>query len=76
MRRLSRCVFFFAPAFFVICIAVSLNAQTGAKNGEWRTYGGDLASTRYSALDQVNAENFNKLAVAWRFKTDSLGPRP
>ncbi len=48
----------------------------GAKNGEWRTYGGDLASTRYSALDQINADNFNKLAVAWRFKTDSLGPRP
>jgi quinoprotein glucose dehydrogenase len=51
-------------------------AQTGAQSGEWRTYGGDLASTRYSALDQVNAENFSKLDVAWRFKTDSLGPRP
>ncbi len=76
MRQLSRWMFFFAPALFVICIALSANAQTGAKNGEWRTYGGDLASTRYSALDQINAENFNKLAVAWRFKTDSLGPRP
>ncbi|HEX3377708.1 MAG TPA: pyrroloquinoline quinone-dependent dehydrogenase [Candidatus Acidoferrales bacterium] len=76
MRPLSRWMFFFAPALFVICIALSANAQTGAKNGEWRTYGGDLASTRYSALDQINAENFNKLAVAWRFKTDSLGPRP
>jgi quinoprotein glucose dehydrogenase len=76
MRQLSRCMALFAPALFVICIALSANAQTGAKNGEWRTYGGDLASTRYSALDQINAENFNKLAVAWRFKTDSLGPRP
>ena len=27
-------------------------------------------------LDQINAENFSKLEVAWRFKTDSLGPRP
>ncbi len=34
------------------------------------------ASTRYSPLDQINAGNFNKLEVAWRFKTDSLGPRP
>jgi quinoprotein glucose dehydrogenase len=50
-------------------------AQTGAQNGEWRTYGGDLASTRYSTLDQINAGNFNKLEVAWRFRTDSLGPR-
>ena len=46
------------------------------KVGEWRTYGSDLASTRYSALDQVNASNFSKLEVAWRFKTDALGPRP
>jgi quinoprotein glucose dehydrogenase len=42
---------------------------------EWRTYGADLASTRYSSLDQINAANFNTLQVAWRFRTDSLGPR-
>ncbi len=51
-------------------------AQTGAKNGEWRSYGGDLGSTRYSPLDQINAGNFKNLEVAWRFKSDSLGPRP
>src|SRR5215813_5250880 len=46
------------------------------QNGEWATYGGDLASTRYSPLDQITADNFNKLEVAWRVKTESLGPRP
>jgi quinoprotein glucose dehydrogenase len=46
------------------------------KNGEWPQYTGDLAGTRYSPLDQINAENFNKLEVAWRFKTDNLGTRP
>jgi len=51
-------------------------AQSGAKNGEWPTYGGDLGNTRYSPLDQIDATNFNKLEVAWRFKTDSLGPFP
>ncbi|MGH9558959.1 MAG: pyrroloquinoline quinone-dependent dehydrogenase, partial [Bryobacteraceae bacterium] len=56
--------------------ALPLAAQTGAPNGEWPTYGGDLANTRYSALDQIDAKNFNDLEVAWRFKTDSLGPRP
>ena len=45
-------------------------------NGEWRTYGGDLGNTKYAPLDQVTAANFNSLEVAWRFKTDSLGPRP
>ena len=43
---------------------------------EWRTYGGDLASTRYSPLDAIDAANFSSLQVAWRFKTDSLGPQP
>jgi quinoprotein glucose dehydrogenase len=53
-----------------------VSAQTGAKNGEWRTYGGDLGNTRYSPLDQINASNFDKLQIAWRFNTASLGPRP
>jgi quinoprotein glucose dehydrogenase len=61
----------------VLLVAISpLLAQTGAKNGEWPTYGGDLGNTRYSALDQINAANFDKLEVAWRFKTDNLGPKP
>ena len=63
-------------AFIAIASAASLLAQAGAKSGEWRSYGGDIGHTRYSPLDQINAGNFNKLEVAWRFKTDSLGPRP
>src|SRR5690349_18524031 len=63
--------------FLLFVVAMSpLLAQTGAKNGEWPTYGGDLGNTRYSALDQINASNFSKLQVAWRFKTDNLGPTP
>jgi quinoprotein glucose dehydrogenase len=46
------------------------------KNGEWPHYTADLSGTRYSPLDQINANNFNKLEVAWRFKTDNLGTRP
>ncbi|MBZ5575661.1 MAG: PQQ-binding-like beta-propeller repeat protein [Acidobacteriia bacterium] len=53
-----------------------VTAQSGAKNGEWRTYGGDLGNTHYSPLDQINGGNFSKLQVAWRFKTDNLGPTP
>jgi quinoprotein glucose dehydrogenase len=58
------------------CAATALYGQTGAKNGEWRTYGGDLGNTRYSPLDQINATNFDKLQIAWRFNTASLGPTP
>ena len=53
-----------------------LPAQTGAKNGEWRTYGADLGNTKYSALEQINASNFSTLKLAWRFHTENLGPRP
>jgi quinoprotein glucose dehydrogenase len=53
---------------------VSLAGQAGAPGGEWRTYGGDLGNTRYAPLDQINAGNFGKLQVAWRFKADALGP--
>jgi len=63
----------------MVCLLLcttSLLAQSGAKNGEWRTYGADLGNTHYSPLDQINASNFNKLEVAWHFKTDNLGPRP
>ena len=51
-------------------------AQPSPKNGEWPSYNADIRGTRYSPLDQINATNFNKLEVAWRFKTDSFGPRP
>ena len=76
MRTLSRWIAPTALALSLLCVAIPASAQSGAKNGEWQTYGGDLASTRYSPLDQIKADNFSKLEVAWRFKTDSLGPRP
>jgi len=66
------------PVMLSLLLSTSLPAfaQSGAQGGEWRTYGGDLGNTRYAPLDQINAANFDKLEVAWRFKTDNLGPRP
>ncbi len=59
---------------------VALSAQSttapSTGTGEWPAYGGDIAHTRYSPLDQIGASNFADLEVAWRFKTDNLGPRP
>jgi len=43
---------------------------------DWRSYAGDLRNQHYSPLAQITGSNFNALEVAWRFKTDSLGPRP
>ncbi len=66
-----------AALAMVVTLANPLSpaAQTGAPAGEWPTYGGDLGNTRYAPLDQINALNFSKLDVAWRFRPDNLGPR-
>jgi quinoprotein glucose dehydrogenase len=66
-----------AAAAVTVAVAVAgLSAQHGASDGQWRTWGGDLGATRYSPLAQINADNFSSLQVAWRFKTENLGPRP
>jgi quinoprotein glucose dehydrogenase len=64
-----------ALAAWVLTAAAGF-AQTGAKKGEWPAYGGDNGNTRYSPLDQINSTNFKQLTLAWRFKTDNLGPVP
>jgi len=63
-------------ALFVGTATVSMRGQWAPKVGEWATYGGDLASMRYSPLDQINASNFSKLQLAFRFRTEHFGPRP
>jgi glucose dehydrogenase len=65
-----------AGAAIATWLSSTVQGQSGTKNGEWPTYGGDLGHTRYAPLDQITAANFANLEVAWRFKTDSLGPRP
>src|ERR1043166_7900345 len=52
------------------------SGQPSTAKGEWPMYTADLRGSKYSPLDQINAGNFNQLEVAWRFKTDNLGPRP
>ena len=53
-----------------LLLTVSLSAQAPAPSstasGEWPIYGGDLANSKYSPLDQVTAANFSSLKIAWR----------
>ena len=81
MTRRGRLLCLFAA---VVGISAGLSGQDrgGASRlpstaaGDWPYYTADLRGTKYSPLDQVNATNFNKMEVAWRFKTDNLGTRP
>jgi len=50
--------------------------QPSTKAGDWWHYTADMRGNRYSPLDQITGANFKDLEVAWRFKTDNLGPRP
>jgi glucose dehydrogenase len=52
------------------------SAPTNGPSFEWTTYGGNLASHRYTPADQITKDNFNRLQIAWRLKTDFLGPTP
>lgn len=54
-----------------LALATTLAAQApsaapSTARGEWPAYGGDLASTKYSPLDQITAANFASLRIAWR----------
>ena len=82
---MSRTVLRTAPALALLAaglawVAPRVSSQAGStpstKSGDWTHYTADVRGSRYSPLDQINAANFNKLEVAWRFKTDNLGTRP
>jgi quinoprotein glucose dehydrogenase len=52
-------------------------AQPSTASGEWPTYGGDLASSKYSPLDQITPANFSSLRIAWRAPSpDRMLPVP
>jgi len=71
----------FAAGLFWMAPGAAAQSRSGAsewhaKDTEWASYTADIRGSRYRPLDQINASNFNKLEVAWRFKTDNLGPFP
>src|SRR5882724_5446939 len=63
-----------AVMFGLLMLGGPALAQGG--NVDWPTYTGDISGSKYKPLDQINAANFSKLEVAWRFKTDNIGNRP
>src|SRR6476660_2224081 len=78
---MNRAVVAALTAFAVSAVASASRGVDGQQpaqpaGSDWRSYAGDLRNQHYSPLAQISGSNFNALAVAWRFKTDSLGPRP
>ncbi|MDX1395705.1 MAG: PQQ-binding-like beta-propeller repeat protein [Gemmatimonadota bacterium] len=64
-----------APLCVLFALVTPLAAQErGTPPGEWRFWGADQWSTRYSPLDMVDASNFGDLEVAWVWRGDNFSP--
>ena len=57
--------------FVLSCVGFLLcggaQAQLGSNDGEWTNYASDTGSTKYTSLDQINADNFEELEIVWRW---------
>jgi quinoprotein glucose dehydrogenase len=62
------CVTLGAAALLLASASVGVLAE----EGEWRYYGGDAGSTKYSRLDQINAQNAGQLQVAWSWDSPDM----
>ena len=54
-----------AFVFVLSCAASPAFAQHGAADGQWRAYAADPGATKYSPLDQIDADNVDRLRIAW-----------
>ena len=80
-RRLA--VATLAMVWVTLASSRSAEAQSSRPAGEWHATGGDHTNTKYSPLDQITADNFTDLEIAWRWtsistevteKNDSITP--
>ncbi|NKB32827.1 MAG: PQQ-binding-like beta-propeller repeat protein [Pseudomonadales bacterium] len=55
-------------ALFCFIPALALGQQ-GSSGNEWASYGGDSGHSKYSPLDQINADNVQRLEVAWTWNS-------
>ncbi|MDH3223048.1 MAG: PQQ-binding-like beta-propeller repeat protein [Gemmatimonadota bacterium] len=75
LRAPSTATMLTATALLGLALALPLGAQSGTNPpGEWRYWGADASSSRYSPLDQIDASNFEDLEVVWTWRGDNFGP--
>jgi len=63
-----------APALRSTRATLGLARPSGS--GDWRYYGGDPGTMRYSTLNQINRSNVRDLRVAWTYHTHDALKRP
>ena len=50
-------IFRYLTAVSILAIFIAARGSAQTPPGEWRYYGGDAHSTKYSPLDQINHDN-------------------
>jgi len=58
-----------AVALAVVCLSAAAAAGQPGGDWEWRSYAADPQGTRYAPLDQIDADNFDTLELAWRWRS-------
>jgi quinoprotein glucose dehydrogenase len=58
-------------AGILLCSAAA-NGQSTSGTGGWPSFGGNVGCQRYAPLDQITAENFDKLELAWRWDSADM----
>src|SRR5262247_2516000 len=55
-------------------VVLAAAAQTPQRNpaADWPMYNRDLAATRFSPLNQINARNVGRLQLAWTYKVGKV----
>ena len=76
MKITKRLISTFIMAASVLAWAPLALSQSGTSvyEGDWPNIHSGDAAQRYSALDQINADNVGELEIAWRFSTANFGP--
>ena len=68
VHRLLMLVVLLAPSGLADRLALAQQTDVSGRT-QWSSYGGDKASSKYSPLDQIGAENFARLRVAWTWRS-------
>lgn len=61
-------------ATLVLPAAAVSQQGTSVDEGDWPSWAGSWNASRYSPLDQINADNVNDLEIAWQWSTQGFGP--
>jgi quinoprotein glucose dehydrogenase len=65
-------IFLCVLSTLILSCSPAIDEVPSAVVGEWHHQGGNHASAKYTALDQIDANNFADLEIVWRYQSADL----